>query len=239
MSTETDHSARTTARVAGLLYLLIIICAGFAEGYVRSTLIVPGDAAATAEAIMASAGLFRLGLAADLIAFTADAAVAVLLYVLLAPVDRTVSMVAAAFRLLAHPAIAALNLVHMYAPLHLLGGADYLSAFQPAQLEALAMYALELHGRGYLIAGALFGVHCALLGYLLFRSDRFPRWLGVLLMLAAVGYLSESVVAFLIPAFEEAASTLVVLSAGVAEVALCLWLLIRGVRTAPPVAASA
>lgn len=228
-----DHShgsLRRLGRITGVLYLVIIVCAGFSEGFVRAGLIVPGEAAATAENILAAEGLFRLGFVADLIAFMADAAVAVLLYVLLRPVNRTVALIAAAFRLLAHPAIGAVNLLNHFSVLVILGGGEFLSVFEPDQLEALALVSLELHGYGYLIGGAFFGVHCALLGWLLVRSELFPAWLGVLLGIAAAGYLTESFVYFLAPAWERPASVLVVVTASVAEVALCAWLLLKGTR---------
>ncbi len=225
--------ARSHARTAGLLYLIIIVCAGFGEGVVRGGLVIPGDAAATAANILASQGLFRLGFAADLIAFLCDAAVAVLLYVLLEAAGRTLALMALAFRLLAHPAIAAVNLLNHFGALILLDGSGPAGALAPGQREALALTALELHRVGYLIGGAFFGVHCALLAVLLVRSPFFPTLLGWLLGLAAVGYLAESFTFFLLPAFQEPAGTLVVVSAGVGEVALCIWLLAKGVRTPP------
>lgn len=229
-------SLRRCARLAGLLYLIIIVAAGFAEGYVRESLIVPGDAATTAGRILGAATLFRIGVFADLMAFMADTAVAVLLFLLLRSAGYAVALVAAAFRLVAHPAIAAVNLVNQYGALLVLERGDAMKGFDVTQREALALHALDLHGYGYLLAGAFFGVHCALLGYLLFRSDLFPRVLGVLLVLASAGYLFESTAAFVAPALSEVAGTFVVVTAGTGEVALCLYLLIRGVR--PVTAAS-
>lgn len=226
---DTPTPPRTLARLTGLLYLVIIVCAGFSEGVVRSGLVVPGDAAATAENILASQGLFRLGLVMDLVAFLADAAVAVLLYILLRPVSRTLSLMAAGFRLVAHPAIGGINLLNHFGALLLLSGGASLSAFDQAQREALALLAMEAHGYGYLIAGAFFGVHLALLGYLLFRSERFPRVLGLLVGAAAVGYLVETFTIFLLPQYTAQATGLVVATAVAGEVSLCLWLLVRGV----------
>lgn len=223
-------SPRTLARATGWLYLLIIVCAGFAEGYVRGTLVVAGDADATAANILAAEGLFRLGFAADLVAFLADAAVAVLLYLLLEPVSRTVSLLAAAFRLVAHPAIGSLNLLNYFGALLLLGAPTTPTGVGPEELRALALVALETHGYGYLIAGAFFGVHCALLGYLILRSERFPRALGVLLVVAGAGYLTETFTLILAPTFEAIASSLVVVTASVAELSLCLYLIVKGVR---------
>ncbi|MBN1292641.1 MAG: DUF4386 domain-containing protein [Candidatus Latescibacteria bacterium] len=231
----TETSPLIYARIAGALYLIIIICAGFSQGYVRSNLIVPGDATATANNIMASEFLFRVGFVSDLIAFLCDAVVSVLFYILLKPVNKTLSLIAASLRLLAHPAIASINLLNHFAALLLLSGADYLAAFEPVQLHSLALLFLNMHRYGYLIAGAFFGVHCFLLGYLLIKSDLFPGILGVLLVFASFGYLTESFTYFLFPVYEAIGSLFVVISASVAELLLCLWLLIKGVRVQQPV----
>lgn len=222
--------ARTLARTAGWLYLVIIVGAGFAQGVVRGGLVVPGDAAATAAAIEGASWLFRLGLVGDLVAFAADAAVAVLLYVLLRAVSPTVALMAAAFRLVAHPAIGSLNLVHHLGALLILEGSIAPGTFEPAQLDALALLSLEVHHLGYLLAGVFFGVHLALLGFLLVKSERFPGWLGILVALAAVGYLTETFVHLLFPVAAAFGTALVAVTAGVGEVALCLWLVVRGVR---------
>lgn len=223
-------STVTIARIAGFLYILIFITAGFSEGFVRASLVVPGDATATASNIAAAEGLFRLGIATDLIAFSADVVVAVLLYVLLRPVSRTLAIVAAALRLIAHPAIASLNLLNQYMALHLVSGADYLAVFDPAQLDALVLVFMTAHTYGYLIAGVFFGLHLLALGYLLYRSEVFPAVLGGLIGLAGVGYLTESFVFFLLPAYEPAASTLVLVTAVVGEMVLALYLVVKGVR---------
>lgn len=240
MSTiENITSLRRHARAAGALYLVIIVAAGFAEGYVRATLVVPGDSATTAANILGSATLFRAGFFADLIAFMADAAVAMLLYVVLRSTDRTVALVAAAFRLVAHPAIASLNLLNHLGALVILDRPSYLSGFEVTELEGLASLALDMHGYGYVVGGAFFGVHCALLGYLLYRSTLFPRLLGVLMVAAGAGYLFESFAVFVAPGLEGLASQVVVATASIGEVSLCLFLLVRGVRPSPPAAAGA
>lgn len=224
------NSPKTSARIAGFFYLVIIITAGFSEGVVRSSLIVPENATATAQNIMDSEWLFRLGFASDLIAFMSDLVVSILLYELLKPVNKTLSLIAAGFRLLAHPAIASLNLLNQYMALELLSGADYLSAFQPDQLHALALMLMEAHNYGYLIGGALFGMHCLLLGYLLYQSKLFPKILGLLMAAASVGYLVESFGSFLLPGYGEFYTLLVTITAVIGEVSLCLWLLIKGVK---------
>jgi len=225
------QSLRRNARIAGALYLVIIICAGFSEGYVRDTLIVPGNASMTLQNIGASELLFRVGFVSDLIAFISDAAVAVLLYVLLKPVSSTLSLLAASLRLLAHPAIASINLLNQFIILPLVQDGGYASAIDIAQRQALSMLFLDAHHYGYLIGGAFFGAHCLLLGYLLYKSDFFPGVLGILIFIAGAAYLLESMGSFLFPAHETLFTWIVVVPAVIAEFSLCLWLLIRGVRS--------
>lgn len=227
------NDTKTIARVAGVLYLIVIVCAGFSEGYVRSGLIVPGDAGATADHIMASEPLFRIGFVSDIIAFLCDAVISILFYVLLRPVSKTLALLAAAFRLLAHPAIASINMLNHFMALLLLGDVEYLSVFNVDQLHALALLFLQAHRYGYLIGGAFFGLHCLILGYLLFKSVWFPRILGILLVLAAVGYLLESFGNFLFPEAEAILVWAVAVPAVIGEVSLCLWLLIKGIATRP------
>jgi hypothetical protein len=231
-NTPSHIELKKSARTAGILYLLIILTAGFAEGAVRGAMVVPGDATATASNIIGGESLFRLGFAADLVAFLADTAVSILLYLLLKPVSRSVALIAASFRLLAHPAIGAVNLLNHFAPIMLLNGA-YGETLGAGQVEALSLFFLEAHGIGYLIAGAFFGVHCLLLGWLLYRSPLFPTLLGIFLAVAALGYLIESFGTFLAPQHQQIYAWIVLLPAVVAELSLCLWLLIKGVRREP------
>lgn len=216
--------------MAGVLYLIIIICAGFSQGAVREMIIVDGDPAATAQNILANTFLFKMGLAADLVAFLCDVGVSILLYYLLKPVSQSLSLAAASFRLIAHPAIGSLNLLNHYSALKVLEGPGAAATFSTAQLQEFSLFFMELHNMGYLIAGAFFGIHCLLLGYLLYQSGLFPKTLGVLLALAAFGYLLESFGFIFFPELKSTFATIVGFTAGIGEVALCLWLLTKGVR---------
>jgi len=118
--------------------------------------------------------------------------------------------------------------------LQLLTAPEYQSVFSPEQLHALALLLLTAHGYGYLIGGIFFGLHLLVLGYLLYRSELFPAILGGLVVLAGVGYLTESSVFFLVPTYEPIASTIVLVTAVVGEMVLALYLVVRGVRTQPP-----
>jgi hypothetical protein len=144
-------------------------------------------------------------------------------------VSRTLSLVAAGFRLTG-TAIYAVNLLNHLAALLVLGGADYLNAFEPGQLHALSLLFLEVHRHGYDLGLVFFGLHCLVLGYLFVRSSYFPAVLGVLMALASLGYLVGSFTLFLAP--DHAAAIAWVYGAPlIGELSLCLWLLIKGVRT--------
>ena len=226
------NSNKKTARVAGFLYLTIIISGIFAEFFVRQSLIVPGDATATANNIMASEGLFRVGIAGDVIMIMCDVALALIFYVLLKPVNNALSLLAAFFRL-AQAAILGINLLNLFFVLQLLSGAGYLTVFGAEQLNALALLFLTGHSIGYSIGLVLFGLSLLVLGYLVFKSGYFPRILGILLIIASVGYLIDSFASFLLPNYDdyETIFALVVfLPAFIGELSMCLWPLIKGVK---------
>lgn len=224
-------SPQTYARIGGVLYLIIIVAGGFAELFVRSKLIVSADATATANNIMASELLWRIAFAGELVMLVCDVVVALILYVLLRPTDKNLALLAAFFRLM-HVAIYGITGISNVAALHLLGGADYLTAFQPHQLRALALLFLKLHGEGYSIALVFFGFHCLFLGYLLFRSGYYPRTLGILMIVASLSYLIDSFAGFLAPSFEAMLFPGILLPVLVAEGSLSLWLTVKGVDIA-------
>jgi hypothetical protein len=175
------------ARLAGLLYLAIFILAPFAEFAVREGMIVAGDPAATATNIRADEGLFRAGFAADVAVFVIEVAQAALLYVLLRPVSRPLALVVA-FARLAMAAILGMNLLNQFTALQILTGAGYLSVFDAAQVQALALLYLDAQSFGYDIGLAFFALHLFALGVVVFKSGFLPRWLGLLIVVAAVGY---------------------------------------------------
>lgn len=223
-------SPRVYARVAGLLYLVLLVGGMFGEMFVRSRLIVPGDAATTASNIRASAFLFRAGFASELLVFASDVALGAIFYVWLAPVSKVLSLTAAFFRLVM-AAILGINLLNHFAVALLLSGDDYLKVFEKDQLDALALLFLKAHQHGYLIGLVFFGLHCAVLGYLMFESGYFPKVLGVLLMIAGAGYLGNSFTFFLFPSHAAGAlSAVYLVPATIAEVSFLIWLLVKGVR---------
>jgi hypothetical protein len=222
-------------RIAGLLYLTIIVSGIFAEFFVRQSLRVPGDAAATAGNIMASESLFRFGIAADLVMIMSDVAFALIFYVLLKKVNRSLSLLAVFFRL-GQATILGLNLLNLFAVIQPLSGDSFLSTFEAGQLHSLAYLFFNAHGTGYSIAMVFFGFSILVLGYLINKSGYIPKILGAMLMLASVGYLVDSFAKFLMPnyaSYEGMFTMVVFVPAFISELALCLWLLIKGLKDQP------
>ena len=224
-----DQSAQALqARITGLLYLVIIVLGLFSEMYVRGGAVVAGDPAATARNIAGAELLFRVGIVSDIVVFLADVAVAALLYMLLRPVSRTLSLATAAFRLTG-TAVYSANLLNQFAALFLATGEGSTGALGRGDSETLTTFFMELQGHGYDLGLVFFGVHCLGLGVLLVRSDRFPGVLGGLMGLAGLGYLVGSFTLFLFPGFYDAI-TPVYVAPLVGEVAFCFWLIVKGVR---------
>lgn len=220
----TDISLRKVAMVAGFGLLIMAILAPFAF-FVLQKLIVPGDAAATANNIMASAGLFRIGICSFLIVAILDVVVAWALYILLAPVNKNLSLLAAWFRLV-YAAIFGMALVNLLNVLQLLGGANYLTAFEQNQLHAQVMLLINAFNNGWDIGLAIFGLHLFLLGYLVFKSGYFPKILGILVIVASSGYLIDSFGKLLLPNY----NMTIAMFTFIGEVLLIFWLFWRGIK---------
>ena len=226
-----ESSPLLYARLLGYLYLVIITFGIFSEVVVRGTLVEAGDPSATAANLRSSEWLFRLGFAADLVVFLSAVAVALILYLLLRPVNRALSMVAAGFRL-TQTAILGLNLLNMSAVLLILGEAEYLGDhFEAEQLDALGLLFLDLHKYGYVLGLTFFALHALVVGYLVFVSGFLPKVLGVLLALAGMGSLIDNITFFLVPGYDGGISPVVLAPAFIAEISFCFWLVFRGIDT--------
>jgi Domain of unknown function (DUF4386) len=221
-------SPRLKARIAGLLYLIIIVGGIFAEMFVRGRLIVHGDAAATAHNIMAHELLYRLGFAAELFYCSCNVPLTLIFYDLFKVVNRNVALLVVFFSLVG-TAIESVSLLGHFAPLILLGGGRHLSVFTAAQLQAGAYLSLQLFEYGFAIALVFFGFFCLSIGYLIFRSTFLPRIIGVLLAIEGVCYLANSFAYFLAPGIAARVFAFLEVSA-VGEISLCLWLLVVGLN---------
>ena len=177
---------KKTARISGVLYLIIFVVAPFPFLLGRAGLIVPGDAVSTARNIMASEFLFRFGMVAEAIVFLVEIVLAALLYVLLRPVSKPLSL-AAAFSRVGEAVVQAVNLLTSILVL-------------------------------------------LLLGYLVYKSEFWPRIFGILLLLAGFGYLAQSFGHILWPQFDDILSVVVIVLAVPGELAFTIWLLAKGVN---------
>ncbi len=227
------HPLKKAARIAGAVYLSMVITGPFSLIYVPSKLIVRGNAAATADNILAHETMFRLAILADLLGSVIFICLAIALYKLLSRVNKTWAGLMVAF-VLVSAAVGFLNTLNNIAALTLFRGADFLAVFDKPQRDALGMLFVRLHSQGILIDEMFWGLWLFPFGLLVFRSGFLPRFIGVWLMINCFGYVGLSITALFFPSYYEAAFKWAqpVLFG---ELAIMLWLLIRGAKvpTAP------
>jgi hypothetical protein len=219
-------SNNKTARVAGLLYLVSVVTGIFSLMYVPSQIFVHGDPAATVANITGSESLFRFGIAAGALDYVAFALLPLVLYKLLAPVNRTAALLMVVFALLSIP-IDFIAIATQFDVLSLLQGSTYAQVFTPDQLRAEAMLLLDAYYNRIQVAQIFWGLWLFPLGYLVFKSGFLPRVLGALLMFGCFSYLITFAQTFF-PHYDT--PDFVMWPAAAAEIGTCLWLLIMGVR---------
>ncbi|HQQ75859.1 MAG TPA: DUF4386 domain-containing protein [Thermoanaerobaculia bacterium] len=219
-------SIRGKARMAGFLYLLLM-AAPLRLLYIPKTLFVKGDAAATAANIAAHETLFRFGMVGDLFCGVVLIFLVLAFYRLFEAVDRTLAVLVVVLGGLLPATIDFVNVVNDAAALILVRGADFLSVFDKPQRDALAMLFLRLHHQQVVAAETLWGLWLFPLALLVLKSRFLPRFLGYWLILNGFAYLAESLTGLLLPQYEATVSN-VLFPALLGEVALMLWLLIRG-----------
>src|SRR5688572_3304160 len=221
--------ARLVARAGGVLYLLIIVLGALGEGLIRGSIVVPGNATATAANLRSTEWLWRLGVVGEVVLLTCATALALVLYVLLRRVDRELALMAVFFNLIciAIEGVAAVSLANALLPL---ASTAYLTAFAPEQINALAMLSIRSHTVGFGVALIFFGVECVILGYLIYRSAYMPRSIGILMQIAGICYAVNSFALLLSPTLASQLFPTILIPSLIAELSLALWLLVKGVR---------
>ena len=212
------------ARIAGVLFLLSLIAGGFGEAYVPSKLIVSADPTATATNLRNFDFLYRLGFASFLIESLCDTALALLLYALLRPVSRELSLLAAFFGLMATATFAFAELFY-FAPV-LIMGRSYLNTFTPDQLNALVLLSMKFYGYAGMIFTAYYGMAWIVRSYLMFRSGYLPKFLGVLMAIGGIGFVVRNFLLILAPAY---ASDMLLMLMFPGGLIMTVWLLVKGV----------
>jgi hypothetical protein len=225
------NSTKKAARVAGLLYFVACIPAPFSLIYVPSTLIVSGNATATAGKILAHELIFRLAIAGELINAIAFIFAVRALHRLLQGVNKRLASLMVTLFAISIP-ISCLNVLNEVAALILLRGADFLSVFTRPQLDALAMVFLRVHDNGLVVAAIFWGLWLFPFGVLVYRSGFLPRILGVLLIINGFAYPAVSFTALLLPQYRDLVSR-ITFPVLFGEAAIMLWLLIIGARDQP------
>jgi hypothetical protein len=219
---------KNLARIAGLLYLVVIVTGLFAEVFVRQAFKVPGNALATANHIQSSEMLFRWGLVADIVNFVCGLPCVLIVYFLFKRVNKFLLQLALLFVVI-QTAVIGTNLINQVAPLFILSNSTYLNTFQPDQLTALSQLSLNIQGAGYAIGLVFFGFYCLLVGYVVFKSNMIPRLIGILYALSGVGYLINSFTMLLSKGFANPIFPYVAIPIFIGELSFCLWLLVKGI----------
>ena len=186
---------------------------------------------ATAHNILGSPGLWQLSVAGDLIVVLCAVPLLWIEYLLLKPVSKQVVLLALLFNLVSL-AVEAISKLFLIVVVPTLGSPDYLKAFEPQQLQVLANLALRSHDVAFNIALIFFGFTCVVNGYLIFKSGYLPKFVGVLMQIAGLSYLTACFAALFAPAFADLITPFILLPPLIGESSFCLWLLIKGVNVA-------
>lgn len=221
-----EDSPQLYIRIGGLLYLTIIIAGVFGQLLVRNKLLVYGDPTTTANNIMHSDFLWRMGIAGDLIMHILDLPVMIVLYYLLRPVNKKLALLNLSFNLI-QTAVLAVNKLNLLAALFFLGDAEYLKSFSQDQLNTLSYLSIKLHDFGFAVGLIFFAFVCLIEGYLIFKSGYLPKALGIMMAIAGLCYVANSFALILAPQLSNIA---LLLPCFIAELSLSLWFIFKGVN---------
>ncbi|HTI08118.1 MAG TPA: DUF4386 domain-containing protein [Puia sp.] len=225
-----EISPKVYARIGGLAYLIIIVAGAMGEIFIRSKIIVPGDALATTQNIAASPTLWRIGVFGDLVMHVFDLVLGVVYYMLFKRVNKTLALLSLLFGLI-QTAVLVANKMNLMMPLFLLEDTSYSKAFTQQQLQVLNSLFIKAHEYGFGFGLVFFGFECLIDGYLIFKSEFLPRALGVLITIAGLCYLTNTFLLIFSPKLEGSLFPILLGPlAFIGEFSLCLWLLIKGVN---------
>jgi len=223
-------SENRISRLAGLLYLIVVVAGIFSLAYVPSQITVPGDTQATANNIVASAALFRFGIVSFMIMQVAFLLLPLVLFQLFRAVDHSAAVLMVALAVVSVP-IGLVSLTNRLDALSLLADPYFSQAFVPEHLQAAVKISLQAYGNGLLVASLFWGLWLLPFGYLVVKSGFLPKLLGILLMLGCLGYMVNVLGELFVPRYADTpVSSYARLPASVGEIGTCLWLLLIGAR---------
>ena len=223
-------SNKKQARIAGLLYLIVVLTGIFSLMYVPSKLIVRDNASVTFNNILESETLFRLGIVAGIICYTAFLILPIVLYQLLNQVNKTYAVGMVALAVISVP-LSLVNLLNKVNVLTLIDKAQYLQVIEADELQAQVLLYLDFYNNGIKIASVFWGLWLLPFGYLVFKSGFLPKILGICLMAGCFGYLTNFIGGFLFQNYAGLGiARFVSLPGSIGEIGICLWLLIIGIK---------
>lgn len=223
-------SNKKTARIAGLLYLIVVLTGIFNLMYVPSKLIVWDNASVTFNNILESETLFRLGIVAGIICYTAFLILPIVLYKLLNQINKTYAIGMVTLAVISVP-LSLVNLLNKVNVLTLIDKAQYLQVIEADELQAQVLLYLDFYNNGIEIASVFWGLWLLPFGYLVFKSGFLPKILGICLMAGCFGYLTNFIGGFLFQNYAGLGiARFVSLPGSIGEIGICLWLLIIGIK---------
>jgi hypothetical protein len=228
MNNAFERSPQLYVRLAGVFYLAIIGLGLFGELVVRGSLVVAGDAAATAQHIAAAPSLWSLGIVSDLMMQVLDIPIIVVFYLLFKRVSAGLNLAATFFNLI-QTAVLVANKLSLLIPLLLLSGAAYFNAFSSEQLAAWSYLAVRLHNYGFAVGLIFFGIACVIRSYLIIQSQLFPKFIGLMLGVAGICYLINSLALLLSSDIAGLLFPWIMMPVLIGELTLSLWMIFKGI----------
>ncbi|MBS9464061.1 DUF4386 domain-containing protein [Flagellimonas sp. 389] len=222
---------KRTARIAGLIYFLVVITGIFGLLYVPSQLISWKNPAETIENLKSSEFLFRMEILTGLLCYSFFLLLPLVLYELFKGINKNVALLMVVLAVVSIP-ISFANMVHKLDILTLLSGAEYLAPFSPEQIQAHVMQSLRSYNYGNLVAQVFWSLWLFPFGYLVFKSGFLPKLLGIFLMIGSCGYFMDVCGRILFSNYGDfLISDYITIPASIGEIGTCLWLLIMGIKT--------
>ncbi len=223
------NSKKKDARIAGLWYLLMGVTGGFGIMYVPLSIMVIGDADATAQNLINSEWIYRLSITSNIFSQACFIFLVLALYRLLKEVDPKQAKLMVILVLVSVP-IAFLNTLNLVAAQLLLSGDDYLNVFESRQLNALATGFLHFYEHGIMIVQIFWGLWLLPFGLLIIKSKFIPKIIGILLVAGCFSYLLDSFTGLMLPDYRELVTSILMLPLAAGEFSIIFWLLIKGVK---------